>query len=223
MGPTSSVGEEIESAGRRSSGGARIRTERLKPPQQLRKAPQTAWGFNCVTAREHRPEECAGVPASERESAGRRSSGGARIRTERLKPPLGKRQAPSRLAALAERGFNCETALRCTHAGAARAVGAGRHCGVIAANSFAGRTGASHPATIPRPATTQLPNPAGHHGTRPCRTRRRRPTSRFRCRDFNRPVGDGVRGMNCIHPSQALTRGRAPGRRRRGAPAGGAA
>ena len=64
-------------------------------------------------------------------------------------------------------------------------VGEGRHRGFIAAISIAGfRAPPSCPLLCPRPNPHDGPPPGP--GTRPYRIRRRRPTSRFRCRDFNR-------------------------------------
>jgi hypothetical protein len=60
------VGRQLRVTGYRlqgtaCNGGERAEAERLKPPQQLRKASQTARGFNGVTATSH-PGADAQVP-----------------------------------------------------------------------------------------------------------------------------------------------------------------
>jgi hypothetical protein len=69
-------------------------------------------------------------------------------------------------------------------------VGEGRHRGFIAAMPRFQSPGLGLRPPAPRRSSrqTRRRTSASGHGTRPCRTRRRRPTSRFRCRDFNRPV-----------------------------------
>jgi hypothetical protein len=119
-------------------------------------------------------------------------------RPERLKPPLRQRKAPPERRFASPGGASPAPVGRPVHdpssrlgsaepAAPARAgpLGAGRHHVSDAAISIAvarGRPACTEPC-LRRPSVTTAANPPG---TRPCRTRRRRPTSRLRCRDFNR-------------------------------------
>ena len=194
--------------------GAGLAQERLKPPQRLRKAPQTARGFNCTYRwrhsrfRRHEPSAQADIALSQpRIHSPRRGRGNVSpAPQERLKPPRRRNDCgkPRKLrgASNAVRGGAALTI------SPARTVRAGGHRVVPAANSFATagagqrqpRAARAAEAAAPpqrlrkAPQTTRGFNCSTGGGTHDIAgtNRPRRRTSRCPSREFIRRGGGGA-------------------------------